>query len=82
MLTVALTTLPGNKGKITHAISHEVKFKKEIKPGDKLIIKTKVNSWKRGICKGTGLGYTNGTLACEAEMTITFPDILKKYLPK
>ena len=29
MLTVAITTLPGNKGKVTHAISHEVKFKKE-----------------------------------------------------
>ena len=33
MLTVAITTLPGNKGKVTHAISHEVKFKKEIQPG-------------------------------------------------
>ena len=30
MLTVAITTLPGNKGKITHAISHQVKFKKEV----------------------------------------------------
>ena len=28
MLTVAITTLPGNKGRVTHAISHEVKFKK------------------------------------------------------
>ena len=30
MLTVAITTLPGNKGKVTHAISHKVSFKKEI----------------------------------------------------
>ena len=30
MLTVAITTLPGNKGRVTHAISHEVKFKKEV----------------------------------------------------
>ena len=82
MLTVTLTTLPGNKGKITHAISHEVKFKKEIKPGDKLIIKTKVNSWKRGICKGTGLGYTNGTLARYTEMPLRLPEILKKHLAK
>ena len=82
MLTVAITTLPGNKGKITHALSHTVRFRKEVLPGQKFVLKTKVDSWKRGICKGTGLGYTNGTLACEAEMTITFPDILKKYLPK
>ena len=82
MLTVAITTLPGNKGKVTHAISHTVKFKKEILPGQKLIIKTKVNSWSRGICKGFGEGFTDGEVACEANMIISIPDILKKYLPK
>ena len=51
MLTVAITTLPGNKGRITHAISHEVKFKKEVLPGRKYHIKTKVNSWKEGYAK-------------------------------
>ena len=29
MLTVAITTLPGNKGKVTHALSHNVRFKKK-----------------------------------------------------
>ena len=29
MLTVAITTLPGLKGKVTHALEHNVKFKKE-----------------------------------------------------
>jgi len=81
MLTVAITTLPGNKGKVTHAISHIVKFKKEIFPGQKLEIKTKVESWSRGICKGLGKGFTEGELACEASMTITIPEILKKFLP-
>ena len=81
MLTVAVTTLPRNKGKVTHAISHTVKFKKEIHPGQKMIIKTKVLSWNRGICKGSGQAFTDGELACEANMTITIPDILKKYLP-
>jgi 3-hydroxyacyl-[acyl-carrier-protein] dehydratase len=82
MLTVAITTLPGNKGKVTHAISHQVKFKKEVKPGRKFVIKTKVNSWNRGICRGVGFGFTDGELACEADMTITIPEILKKFLPK
>ena len=81
MLTVAITTLPGNKGKVTHAISHEVKFKKEVIPGRKYQIKTKVDSWSRGICKGTGQGYTDGELACEAKMIITIPEILKQFLP-
>lgn len=82
MLTVAITTLPGLKGKVTHALSHLVKFKREILPGERLEIKTSVISWSRGICKGTGKGFVNNELACEAEMTITIPEILEKYLPK
>ena len=82
MLTVAITTLPGNKGKITHALSHEVRFRKEILPGQKLVLKTKVDSWKRGICKGSGQGIVDGEVACEAQMTITIPEILEQYLPK
>ena len=82
MLTVAITTLPGNKGRVTHAISHIVKFKREILPGEKLEIETKVNSWSRGICKGTGKGMVSGELACEAEMVITIPEILDQYIPK
>ena len=82
MLTVAITTLPGLKGKVTHALSHTVRFKKEVLPGDKFEIKTEVISWKRGICKGKGFAYTNGELACEADMLITIPEILEEYLPK
>ena len=82
MLTVAITTLPGNKGKVTHAISHEVKFRKEIQPGQKLVIETKVNSWKRGLCDGYGKGLVDGEIACEANMLITIPEILLKYSPK
>lgn len=81
MLTVAITTLPGNKGKVTHAISHQVKFKKEVLPGRKYQIKTQVKSWKRGICRGFGQGFTDGEIACEAEMIITIPEILKNFLP-
>jgi 3-hydroxymyristoyl/3-hydroxydecanoyl-(acyl carrier protein) dehydratase len=36
---------------VTHAISHIVRFKREILPGEKLEIETKVLSWKRGLCK-------------------------------
>lgn len=81
MLTVAITTLPGNKGKVTHALSHTIRFRKEVLPGEKLVIETSVLSWKRGIAKGRGVGLTNGEIACEAEMMITIPDILKQFLP-
>jgi len=82
MLTIAITTLPGLKGKVTHALSHTVRFKKEVLPGDKFEIRTEVISWKRGICKGKGIAYTNNEIACEADMLITIPEILDKYLPK
>ncbi len=81
MLTVAITTLPGLKGKVTHALSHTVRFRKEVLPGDKFEIETTVISWNRGIAKGTGIGRTNGEVACEAEMLLTIPDLLTQYLP-
>lgn len=82
MLTVAITTQPGLKGMVTHALQHLVRFRKEVLPGQKFVIETEVLSWRRGICKGKGVGYTDGEVACEAEMMITIPEILKTYLPK
>ena len=82
MLTVAITTLPGMKGKVTHALQHVVRFRKEVVPGDKFESETEVLSWKRGICKGKGVARTNGEVACEAEMLITIPEILEQFLPK
>lgn len=82
MLTVAITTLPGLKGKVTHALQHTVRYKREVKPGEKFEIETEVLSWKRGICKGRGVAKVNGEIACEADMMITIPEILEQYLPK
>ncbi|TMO57481.1 3-hydroxyacyl-ACP dehydratase FabZ [Pseudoalteromonas phenolica] len=82
MLTVAITTLPGLKGKVTHALQHTVKYKREVKPGEKFEIETEVLSWKRGICKGRGIAKVNGEIACEADMMITIPEILEQYLPR
>jgi len=67
---------------VTHALEHRVRFKKELTPGMKLDIRTKVISWKRGICKGYGQIFVNNEEACNAEMLITIPEILEEYLPK
>jgi 3-hydroxyacyl-[acyl-carrier-protein] dehydratase len=58
-----------------------VRFRKEVVPGDKLEIETKVVSWSRGVAKGVGYGSTHGTVACEAEMMIAIPEILENFLP-
>lgn len=82
MLTVAITTQDGLKGSVTHALEHRVRFKKEVLPGETLIIHAEVISWRRGICKGRATGYTHDEVACEADMMITIPEILESYLPK
>ena len=82
MLTVAITTQPGLKGKVTHALQHTVRFRREIRPGERMDIHAEILSWKRGICKGKGTATVNGEVACEADMMITIPEILEEYLPK
>ena len=82
MLTVALTTQEGLEGKVTHALEHKVRFRKEVLPGEQLIIEANIISWRRGICKGKAIGYTHGDVACEADMLITILDILDQYIPK
>jgi 3-hydroxyacyl-[acyl-carrier-protein] dehydratase len=81
MLTVAITTLPGNKGRVVHGLSYTVRFRKEVLPGDKLVIETNGISWNRGIAKGKGIGYTKNEIAVEADMTICIPEILNQFLP-
>lgn len=81
MLTVALTTLPAMEGKITHALKHTVSFHREVVPGDCLNIDATVKSWRHGICKGNAICYVDNIKVSEAEMMITIPEILKKYLP-
>lgn len=82
LLTVAVTTLPNLKGSVTHALSHTVRFKREIVPGDRFDMSVYVDSWKNGICIGRGIGSVNGQVACEAQMTIAIPEILERFLPK
>ena len=82
MLTVALTTIPGLQGKITHALEHNVRFRQEVVPGDQLVIKAKVNSWKRGICKGEASCTVDDKLVSDAKMIITIPEILEQYIPR
>lgn len=81
MLTVAITTLPELKGRTTRFISSDLKFKKEIVPGDRLDIVTTVSYWKRGILKGVGSGFVAGELAVKADMVISVPEIFNQYKP-
>jgi 3-hydroxyacyl-[acyl-carrier-protein] dehydratase len=82
VFTIALTTLPGLKGKVTHALGHNVRFKREVKPGEIFNMEVTVKSWSRGIGIGSGIGRVGDEVACLAEMTIAIPEILEQFTPK
>jgi len=83
MLTVAVTTIEGNKGKVAHGLEIDnVKFKKEVVPGDKLIIEASLLSYRRGIAKGSAVCYTNGEVCSSADFVICLPEVLEQYKPR
>ena len=80
MCALTILTLEGNKGKTVFLSSAtNLKFSKKIVPGDTLNIKTKLNSWKRGIGKCSGIGSVNDEFACKAEFTLILPGEFNKY---
>ena len=78
-----ITTLPGNKGKVVYLISaNNLKFKKKVVPGDRLKIKTKLLSWRRGIGCASGSAYVKNKLVCSIDFNIAMPHILSKFKMK
>lgn len=80
MSSMAIVTIPGNEKKILYLINaNNLIFKKKIVPGDRLEIKTKILSFKRGIAKCFGEGFVDKKITCSADFTLIVPDYLKKF---
>ena len=56
----------------------DVKFKKEVFPGIELIMTAKINSFKRGVVKGSIKCEADGELMCSCVITIVIPNALKQ----
>jgi 3-hydroxyacyl-[acyl-carrier-protein] dehydratase len=83
LFLMAFLTLPGNKGKKTGFIAIEnARFRKKIIPGNRLDIHAEVQSYRRGLARGSSVGYVNGELACSADLVIGIPDILNEFKPR
>lgn len=67
---LALSTVPDPENYLTYFLKIDnVRFKKQVVPGDTLIFKLVMNEpIRRGIVKMTGKSYVGTTLVCEAEM--------------
>lgn len=45
----------------------KVKFRKQVRPGDTLVLEMTLDKLKRSFGKGTGKAYVDGELACQGE---------------
>lgn len=76
-------TFPENKGKKTGFISvKNASFKKKIIPGDRLDIVATLDSYRRGLAQGKSVGYIDGEIACQLELVVAIPDIMREFRPK
>lgn len=67
---LALSTVPDPENYLTFFMKIDnVKFKRQVVPGDTLIFKLElITPIRRGICHMQGYAYANGKLTCEAEL--------------
>lgn len=80
MAALSILSLPGNKGKIVYLTSaNNVKFSKKIVPGNRLVLETKLVSFKRGIAACEGVGKIGHEIACKAQFGLILPDEIEKY---
>ncbi len=72
---VALMSLEENKGKLAvFAGIDEVRFKKQVIPGDTLKMEVTIESFRRGIGKGVATAYVDGKVACKGKLMFGIVD--------
>ena len=65
---VALLTLEEHRGKIAFfAGIDNVRFKRQVKPGDTLLLKVELGQIRRNIGTGSGVASVDGEIACRGE---------------
>lgn len=72
---VTLKSLPENQGKLAlFAGLDEVRFKRQVVPGDTLRLEVTIESMRRGIGKGQALATVNGEVACKGMLMFALVD--------
>jgi len=83
MSALSILSLPGNKGKVVYLVSaNNLKFRKKVVPGDRLLLQTELISWRRGFGKAQGTGYVKDKMACSVEFEFVMPSILSDFSVK
>ena len=73
---------PEYKGSKTNFLDmNNVRFRRKIVPGDTMIIKATLDSFKRGIAKGSAEAEVEGEFAVSAEFVVAVPSEFQKFVP-
>ena len=59
----------------------EVKFRRRVVPGDSMKIVAKLDSFRRGIAKGSAEASVDGEFTCSARFTCSVPQVFEKFIP-
>jgi 3-hydroxyacyl-[acyl-carrier-protein] dehydratase len=72
---VALMSKDENKNKLAvFAGIDKVRFKKQVVPGDQLMIEVNLNKMRRSIGKGEAVAYVDGEVACKGTLMFGLTD--------
>ena len=75
-------TIPEHKGKKTAFLAiNNMKFRRQILPGDRVDIEAHLESFKRGLAKGHVEATVDGEFAYSGDLTCGLPDVMKAYRP-
>lgn len=81
MCAIAINTLPNMENDTVKSIEVKSRFIAPAVPGDKLLIETTIESFRRGLARCSGKGIINGSVICELECLLLAENEAKKYLP-
>lgn len=71
-----------HKGSKTNFVGlDKVKFRRKIIPGDTLRMHATLDSFRRGLAKGTVEATVEGAYACGAHFTVSVPGVFDKFIP-
>jgi 3-hydroxyacyl-[acyl-carrier-protein] dehydratase len=71
---VAILQLEEYRGRIAFfAGIDNVRFKRQVKPGDTLLIKVELGQFRRGVGTGSGTATVDGQIACRGEFMFAVP---------
>ena len=80
MSALSILTLPDNKGKVMYLTNaNKIRFIKKIVPNKRLMIETKILSFKRGLATCDAQGFVDQEVVCKAEFNLILPNELNLY---